>query len=98
MADHSFEGEIILIFCFIVFVFVIGGSFAADMGEKHIEAEALAESGITNNWLFMGDSLSNMISWIPEEIFMLIIMPLILLMLYIVIITASDLLPSWISG
>lgn len=98
MADHSFEGEIILIFVFIAFVFVIGGSFASDMGEKHIEAEALEEAGLTNNWLFMGETLGGMANWIPTEIFMLIILPLIILMLYIVLMTASDLLPSWISG
>lgn len=99
MADH-FAKEIFLLITAMSFLFVVLPTFSIDMIDKGFEPYEFEKDSTTfdNGWENTGNNYLSLENILPVEIFTTFIFPIIILVGYIVLKTASGILPNWLSG
>lgn len=98
MADH-FGNEILFLVITITFITLLLASTTISFSETRIAAEEMTkDTTFDTSWENTGNNFWALGDYMPLEFFLLFIMPLIVLVGYIVLKTASGLLPNWLSG
>lgn len=98
MADH-FGAEILFLVVSITFITILITSTTISFSETQLEAQELTEqTTFENTWESAGENFRSLEHLMPTEFFLLFILPLIVLVGYIVLKTASGVLPNWLSG
>ena len=98
MADH-FGKEILFLVVTITFITLLLTNVTLDFNATRIDAaEITPETEFDTAWESTGDNFWLLEDFMPLEFFLLFIVPLIVLVGYIVLKTASGLLPNWLSG
>lgn len=98
MADH-FGKEILMIIVVITFITLMLTNVTMSFSETQLEAQELSEdTTFESAWESTGDNYRSLNNMMPTEFFALIILPIIILVGYIVLKTASGILPNWLSG
>lgn len=98
MADH-FGKEIFGIIVIITFITLLLADFTISFSETQLEAQELTEdTTFDQSWENTGTNYRSLENMMPLEFFTLFILPIIVLVGYIVLKTASGLLPNWLSG
>ncbi len=98
MADH-FGAEILFLVITITFITLLLTNVTMSFSETTLEAQELNEqTTFDTSWESAGNNFRALENVMPLEFFALFILPLIVLVGYIVLKTASGVLPNWISG
>lgn len=98
MADH-FGTEIFTIAVMGIFIVTLLAMFGGSIYESNMEVTEISqESDFDQSWLNMGNNFYRLQDFIPNEFFVILIVPIILLGLYITFKTVSGALPNWLSG
>lgn len=98
MADN-FGKEIFVIIVTITFITLLLADFTISFSETQLEAQELSEgTTFDSSWESTGENYRSLQNMLPIEFFTLFILPIIVLVGYIVLKTASGLLPNWLSG
>lgn len=98
MADH-FGNEILFLVISITFIVLLLTDVTISFSEIQFEAPELTEeTTLTTSWENTGANYYALNNIMPTEFFLLFVLPLIILVGYIVLKTASGLMPNWISG
>lgn len=98
MADH-FGPEILFLIVSITFITLLLTNVTMSFSDTQLEAQELNdESTFDTSWESAGSNFRSLENFMPLEFFLLFILPLIVLVGYIVLKTASGILPNWLSG
>jgi len=98
MADH-FAKEIFFIITMIFFIMFLITDFTISFEETELEIiELTDDTTFDESWTATGENYRALRNIVPIEFFTLIILPIIILVGYIILKTASGLLPNWLSG
>lgn len=98
MADH-FGREIFMIVVVISFITLLLANVTMSFSETQLEAQQLTEeTTFDSSWENTGSNYRSLENMMPLEFFTLFILPIIILVGYIVLKTASGVLPNWLSG
>jgi hypothetical protein len=98
MTDH-FGKEILFLVVSISFIVLLLTDVTVSFSETRFDMNELnEETTFDSSWESTGDNFKNLETLMPLEFFTLFILPLIILVGYIVLKTASGILPNWLSG
>jgi len=98
MADH-FGKEILFLSISITFIVLLLTNVTISFSETQIQIDGLSEDTTFDTaWENTGENFLSLENMMPTEFFLLFIFPLIILVGYIVLKTASGILPNWLSG
>ena len=98
MADH-FGNEILFLIVAITFITLLLTNVTVSFSETQFDIPELTEdTTFDNSWESTGENYRSLENMIPVEFFLLFVLPFIILVGYIVLKTASGVLPNWLSG
>jgi len=98
IADH-FGKEILFLVVSITFIVLLLTNVTTSFSETRLETSELTEETTFDTaWENTGDNYMQLENIMPMEFFTMFILPLIILVGYIVLKTASGILPNWLSG